>query len=286
MTYGGGQVVETLGYGGQAAYGGQVIETFAQAAPMMQTYAAPAFEIDQFNAFGQVVERDFVQQVAPRDLLAMGNVISERVITIEELAASDRYGEAEAVMVAPQILEVDTFNAYGQVVERDFVGGGFVETMGAPVYASTLVAPTIVEQFGQGGFVETVGAPVFESYGAGGFVESFAAPTFTSSAVSYGNYGASTTVAPVSYGTSVVGASTFAAPTTTAYGASSFAAPVTAAYSGASTYAAPTTTAYGGASTFAAPITTAAYGGASTYAGSTTAAYGASSYGAPVSTVI
>merc|ERR1719157_237575 len=134
----------------QMTYGAPMMQTiqapaveYIQAAPLVTyaaapqvTYAAPAIEIDQVNAFGQVVERDFVVQAGPRNLLAMGNVISERVITIEELEANDRYGVAEAVMVAPQILEIDRVNAYGQVVERDFVGGGFVETMAAPVYAS------------------------------------------------------------------------------------------------------------------------------------------------------
>merc|ERR1719460_1249617 len=45
---------------------------------------------------------EYVQQVpmaAPRNLLAMGNVISERVISIEELASMDRYAAAEAVTV-------------------------------------------------------------------------------------------------------------------------------------------------------------------------------------------
>merc|ERR1712194_984313 len=48
------------------------------------------------------------------------------------------------------------------------------------------------------------------------------------------------------------------------------------AYSGASTYAAPMTTAFGGASTYAAPMTT-AFGGASTYS------YGGARAAAPVS---
>merc|ERR1719162_964574 len=45
--------------------------------------------------------------VAPPNLLAMGNVVSERIITIEELASMDRYAAEEAVMVeAPREIVV------------------------------------------------------------------------------------------------------------------------------------------------------------------------------------
>merc|ERR1712166_934318 len=58
---------------------------------------------------------------------------SERVITIEELEANDRYGVAEAVMVAPAVLEIDRVNAFGQVVERDFVGAApMIQSIAAP----------------------------------------------------------------------------------------------------------------------------------------------------------
>merc|ERR1712106_1189855 len=46
-------------------------------------------------------------QVAPRDLKAMGNIVSERVIAIEELAGMDRYAAVEAVAVqAPRQTQV------------------------------------------------------------------------------------------------------------------------------------------------------------------------------------
>merc|ERR1712086_381721 len=46
-------------------------------------------------------------QIAPRDLKAMGNIVSERVIAIEELAGMDRYAAVEAVAVqAPRQTEV------------------------------------------------------------------------------------------------------------------------------------------------------------------------------------
>merc|ERR1719162_2426133 len=67
------------------------------------TYAAApqVIETDVFNQQGQLVEEIFqVQQpvmTMPRDLLAMGVVVSERVISIDELAAEGRYAEADAV---------------------------------------------------------------------------------------------------------------------------------------------------------------------------------------------
>merc|ERR1719443_1358240 len=67
--------------------------------------AAPAYEtiVEQAPVVQTIVQQapimTTVQPAAPRNLLAMGNVVSERVITIEELAAMDRYRGEEAVMV-------------------------------------------------------------------------------------------------------------------------------------------------------------------------------------------
>merc|ERR1719398_43648 len=70
--------------------------TYAAAPQVVETIAAPAV----------------VEVPAQRNLLAMGNVISEREITIEELAARDRYAAAEAIDIgivteapAPVIVE-------------------------------------------------------------------------------------------------------------------------------------------------------------------------------------
>merc|ERR1719201_3015702 len=72
--------------------------SYAAAPQVVETIAAPAV----------------VEVPAQRNLLAMGNVISEREITIEELAARDRYAAAETVnigvisepvVVAPVVVE-------------------------------------------------------------------------------------------------------------------------------------------------------------------------------------
>merc|ERR1711865_481000 len=75
------------------------------AAPITQTYAAPAVEVDQVNAFGQVVERDFVG----------GAVMAAPQVT---------YGAPMMQTYAAPVaaVEIDKVNAFGQVVERDFVG--------------------------------------------------------------------------------------------------------------------------------------------------------------------
>lgn len=80
------------------------------AAPV--TVAAPAVtEVDQVNAFGQVVERDFV-------------VNQQR-----ELGTPVRTGlngVARVLGVQQAVVEVDRVNAFGQVVERDLIGGSGV----------------------------------------------------------------------------------------------------------------------------------------------------------------
>jgi hypothetical protein len=99
---------------------GAPMTTKSYGQPMLQTMAAPAVEYIQQAPMAEYIQQapmvEYIQQapmveyieqprvlqsapVAPRNLLAMGNVVSERVITIDELASMDRYAEAEAVMV-------------------------------------------------------------------------------------------------------------------------------------------------------------------------------------------
>jgi len=193
-------------YGAAGAYqtvGAPITTTMAApqmtyGAPMIQSIAAPAVEyIQAAPAVEYIQAAPQVVQAGPRNLLAMGNVISERVITIEELEANDRYGAAEAVMVAAPVLEVDRVNAFGQVVERDFVGAAPMTTTiaapaqyvtaapqmtyGAPIM-STMAAPAVeidtVNAFGQVVERDLVGAaPV--TYAAAPQVTYAAAPQMT-----------------------------------------------------------------------------------------------------------
>merc|ERR1719401_3172040 len=76
---------------------------YIQQAPMVE-YVQPARVVESIQKAPTIVDR---APVAPRNLLAMGNVVSERVISIEELAARDRYTTAEATMVqAPREIVV------------------------------------------------------------------------------------------------------------------------------------------------------------------------------------
>jgi len=228
MTYGATTMAAPQMTYGATTMAAPMIQSFAapaveyiQAAPQVTyaaapqvTYAAPAIEIDQVNAFGQVVERDFVVQAGPRNLLAMGNVISERVITIEELEANDRYGVAEAVMVAPAVLEIDRVNAFGQVVERDFVGAApMIQSIAAPAqyvtaapqmmtYAAPAVEIDQVNAFGQVVERDFVGAAPQVTYAAApqmtyggaiatqGAYQTMGAPMMTTMAAPQMTYGA------------------------------------------------------------------------------------------------
>jgi len=79
-------------------------------------------EIDRVNAFGQVVERDFVGGV-PR---VIGGMPATTVM-------APQYAAPATVMAAPTVYggvgEIDRVNAFGQVVERDFVGGAPIATL-------------------------------------------------------------------------------------------------------------------------------------------------------------
>lgn len=76
---------------------------YIQSAPVYETVTMQAAPVTMQAA--PVMTEMIMQPAAPRNLLAMGNVISERVITIEELASIDRYRAEEAVMVeAPRAM--------------------------------------------------------------------------------------------------------------------------------------------------------------------------------------
>jgi len=84
---------------------------YIQQAPMVEyIQQAPMVEYIQQAPMVEYIQQPRVLQsapVAPRNLLAMGNLVSERVISIDELASMDRYAAAEAVMVqAPREIMV------------------------------------------------------------------------------------------------------------------------------------------------------------------------------------
>merc|ERR1712086_190055 len=94
------------------SYGQPMLQTMAamanptveyiQQAPMVE-YMQPACQV-KYVQQPRVVER---APVAPRDLKAMGNVVSEREITIEELESMDRYAATEPTTVqAPREMVV------------------------------------------------------------------------------------------------------------------------------------------------------------------------------------
>jgi hypothetical protein len=68
-------------------------------------YAAPAVEYVEYIQQPRVLP----QTGASRNLLAMGNVVSERVVTIEELYAEGRYEEAPAEMARTPAPMVQTY---------------------------------------------------------------------------------------------------------------------------------------------------------------------------------
>lgn len=142
--------------------------TYASAVPAMTTAAPTVFET--FAAQPAIVEeflRPAVVTAAPasvagRNLLAMGNVISERVITIEELAAMDRYAAMEPVNVG---IVVDT---PAPVVYETMAQAPVVyETFAAPTvaYETIAAAPIAYETYGAPAVAyetfETIAAPVY-----------------------------------------------------------------------------------------------------------------------------
>merc|ERR1719253_2067696 len=85
------------------------------AAPM--TYGAPMAEVDRVDALGRVVERDFI-----------GGGMTYAAPAVSYGAPAVNYG-APTTYAAPRtygapVAEVDRVDAFGRVVERDFIGGG------------------------------------------------------------------------------------------------------------------------------------------------------------------
>merc|ERR1719191_1346172 len=114
------------------------------------TYAAPATvlsgsyvggigEIDKVNAFGQVVERDFVGGI-PR---VLGGATYAPPATLAAPATTVYGGPSYAAPMYGGIGEIDKVNAFGQVVERDFIGG--VPRVVAPTVVSGSYAPPVTE---------------------------------------------------------------------------------------------------------------------------------------------
>merc|ERR1719504_422847 len=91
-------------------------------------------EVDKVNAFGQVVERDFIGS-APRVLSSYPSstvVAGARTLPTTVLGASG-------------VTEVDRVNAFGQVVERDFIGGAPRVVGGFPSYSPATVIGGVQE---------------------------------------------------------------------------------------------------------------------------------------------
>merc|ERR1712118_409619 len=77
-------------------------------------------EIDKVNAFGQMVERDFVGGV-PRVVGGIPSVYPTTSLAPTTVVGAPTYATPTTVLGG--VGEIDRVNAFGQVVERDFVGG-------------------------------------------------------------------------------------------------------------------------------------------------------------------
>jgi len=147
------------------------------AAPAPITYAAPVSSVVETIAAPAPVP-----VIAERNLLAMGNVISEREITIEELAAMDRYTAAEAIDI-------------GIVTEAPapvIVEAAPIVTTAAPVMAAPMITTMAAPMTYAAPMMTTMAAPV-----------TYASTGFTSAPVTYASAGLpyTTMAAPVAYET-------------------------------------------------------------------------------------
>merc|ERR1711990_873804 len=115
--------------------------------PATTAIAAPTMyggvgEIDRVNAFGQVVERDFVGGMGTR---VLGAPAAPQVVAAPAVQpattvmgpygpqmVSGSYAPPYASAMLGGVGEVDRVNAFGQVVERDFYGG-VPGVVGAPM---------------------------------------------------------------------------------------------------------------------------------------------------------
>merc|ERR1719460_2980978 len=102
---------------------------------VMPTVVGGIGEIDRVNAFGQVVERDFVGGV-PQVIGGFPSYAPTYAAPTTVVGAPAYSAPATTVVEGPTYAspttvfgsyggfgEIDKVNAFGQVVERDFVGG-------------------------------------------------------------------------------------------------------------------------------------------------------------------
>lgn len=196
-------------YGGPSIVSGGIVQprsmvaaqpvTVLGGAATMATRVGAVTEVDQVNAFGQVVERDLVQNlgggVTEIDRVNAFGQVFERDLVVggaaRQLGApvqTGLNGVARVLGTSMGVTEIDRVNQFGQVVERDFVvGGGVTQAVGggaARIIGSRGVTEIDrVNQFGQvverdfigsGGVTQMVGAGV--TYGTAPIVTYAAAP--------------------------------------------------------------------------------------------------------------
>jgi hypothetical protein len=118
-------------------------------------------EIDKVNAFGQVVERDFMSPMMvsapkanPNNLMAGATVVSERLISVQELADTGRFFEEAPVRAGT------TVSAVAQPV--------VYETFAQPVVEYVTPAAPVVEYVSPAPAVEYVSAAPMVEYGVPG----------------------------------------------------------------------------------------------------------------------
>jgi hypothetical protein len=132
---------------------GQVVERDLVTAPtaLFTSYSTPAVsapgvtEVDKVNALGQVVERDITVTGAPATRVIGGLASPYYGGFVSSYPTSTILGgvrtlPASIVLGAPAVTEVDRVNAFGQVVERDFIGGASRILPGS----TTVLPPTTV----------------------------------------------------------------------------------------------------------------------------------------------
>jgi len=212
-------------------------------------------EIDKVNAFGQVVERDFVGGVPPvygglPASTVVGGTYPPTIVgglptsTVVGGVPPTVYGGVPAYPGTTSVVggfgEIDKVNAFGQVVERDFIGGsrvlgGFPTVAGLP---ATTAVPTTAAYAGLPGttvMAPPMTTPTVNAFGqvVGGVGEIDKVNAF-GQVVERDFIGGSRVLAPGFPATSVVGgvapASTVVAPPYTTPYTTPYAAPYTAPY--------------------------------------------------------
>merc|ERR1719476_364109 len=153
-------------------------------APQVE-YVSAAPVTEEFFVPSEYVSRPVVQsmQAGPRNLLAMGNVISERVISVDELASEGRFFEADAEREPVRTIPAPTMIQSAPVV-YETLGAPRYETMQPQMFEYVDAAPTMQPQmFEYVGAAPTMQPQMFE------YVD--AAPTIMSGApMVYETFGA------------------------------------------------------------------------------------------------